>query len=276
MTRTFVATWALGFAALALAPAAHAKEPAASKADVAQCISASEAVQDARRQGKLLKARDAVAGCMDAKCPAMIRTDCDDYSRKVEAALPSVLLRVVDKAGADVPRATLTVDGTAVALDGRALDLDPGSHKVTASADGFEGETTEIVVQEGVKNRAVDLHLTAKGGSAAAVAIAPPTSKPSRSPSTGTWIGTGALGVTAVAALSIFAGMGLSGNGRYGELEDTCGGRCAKSDVDALRTRYLVADVSLVVGVVAAVAAGAVFVFGPRKADTTETHTASR
>ena len=280
MTKAVVATWGLGLGVMVLASSAQAREPASSKAEVAQCISASESVQDARRQGKLLKARDAVAGCMDVKCPAMIRTDCDDYSRKIETALPSVLLRVVDRAGADVPRAALTVDGTPVALDGRALDLDPGSHKISAAAEGFAGETTEVVVQEGVKNRTVELHLTAKSvvaaAGAAADALASPTRKPSRSPSTGTWIGTGALGVTAVAALSIFAGMGLSGNGRYGELEDTCGGRCVKADVDALRTRYLVADVSLVVGVVAAVAAGAVLVFGPRKADATETHTASR
>ncbi len=275
MTRTTPATWTLTvLALLVVAPGAHAKEPTPSKTEIAQCIAASESVQDALRQGKLLAARVAVAGCMSAQCPAMIRTDCDDYSRKVEAALPSVLIRVLDQDGADVPRATLTVDDVAVALDGRSLELDPGSHKVAAVAAGYEGAHTEIVAQEGMKNRAVDVRLTAK---VAAGVLAPPSAgHGANGPSTGTWIGTGALGITAVAAFSIFAGMGLSANGRYGELEDQCGGRCAKSDVDALRTRYLIADVALVVGVVSAVAAGAVLIFGPRKAQSASTHTATR
>lgn len=248
---------------LALPGAALAKEPPAAKHDVAQCIAASEQVQELRRQGKLQKARDAVAVCMDAKCPAMIRTDCDDFSRKIEAALPSVLLRVTSKSGGDVPSAALRIDGAAVALDGRALELDPGPHAVSASAEGFDDATTTIVVHEGVKNRAVDLQLAPKGAPAAAVSPLAPTV--SKGPAPGTWIGTGALGVTAVAALSIFAGMGLSANSRFDELEQQCGGRCQPAEVDKLRTRYLIADVSLVVGVVSAVAAGAVLVFGPRK-----------
>jgi len=264
--RTATSASILGlWVAFGLVPAlAQAKEPVGTKAEVGACIAASEQVQELRRQGKLQKARDAVAGCMNTKCPAMIRTDCDEFSRTLEAALPTLLLRVTSKAGGDVSSAKLTLDGVEVALDGRALDVDPGTHQVSASAEGFEPSTTRIVVQEGAKNRAVELQLVPKGA-ALASSSATPAAKSSRTPATGTWIATGALGVTAVAALSVFAGMGLSANGRFDELEAQCGGRCASSDVDKLRTRYLVADVSLVVGVVSAVAAGAVFLLGPRK-----------
>ena len=255
---------------LAFAPVvAHAKEPALARGELNQCIAAGEQVQELRRQGKLQKARDAVAGCMNPKCPAMIRTDCDDYSRKIEAALPSVIVRVTADGGNDVPSASVTVDGAPVALDGRPIELDPGTHAIASTARGYETATAEIVVQEGVKNRTVLLEL--KAIAAPVVVMAPPKELgKSKQPTTGTWVATGVLGATAVAGLAVFAGMGLSGNGRYDDLKEQCAGRCASADVDKLRTRYLVADVGLVVGVAAAVAAGAVLALGPRKARSAE------
>jgi hypothetical protein len=57
----------------------------------------------------------------------------------------------------------------------------------------------------------------------------------------------GAAGVVGVAVFATFALLGKSGQ-RH--LESTCSPRCDPADVDALRTKFLIADVALAAGVV--------------------------
>jgi hypothetical protein len=61
------------------------------------------------------------------------------------------------------------------------------------------------------------------------------------------------LGGVGVAALGSFAAFGILGKNQLATLHETCGAThtCAEADVDAARTKLIVADVSLGVSVVA-------------------------
>ena len=58
------------------------------------------------------------------------------------------------------------------------------------------------------------------------------------------------FGGAAVIGLGVFTGFAISGRARQDELE-RCAPNCAIEDVDVMRTRYFVADVGLVAGLVA-------------------------
>ena len=67
----------------------------------------------------------------------------------------------------------------------------------------------------------------------------------------------GGVGVAALAGFGYFA---WSGKSRRNELADTCSPSCPKNQVDGVRSKYLVADILLGVGVVA-LGTGAYFYF---------------
>jgi hypothetical protein len=94
----------------------------------------------------------------------------------------------------------------------------------------------QVVLREWDKGRRIVAELPAP----------PPTtsSKPTYSPSPAVYV----LGGLGVAGLVSFAYFGLSGRAIQNDLEQ-CAPHCLKADVDRMRSRYLVADVSLLVAV---------------------------
>lgn len=58
----------------------------------------------------------------------------------------------------------------------------------------------------------------------------------------------GGIGVVGIISFAIF---GLSGKGDVSDLEKTCKPNCKESDVDSARTKLIIADISLGIGVVA-------------------------
>jgi hypothetical protein len=92
------------------------------------------------------------------------------------------------------------------------------------------------------------------------VAILPPPREPATEPGlfpapTLSYV-FGGIGLTGLAS---FTGFAISGKSKENELEH-CAPNCARADVDDMRTRYLVGDISLAVGI-AALGAGAYFFF---------------
>jgi hypothetical protein len=144
--------WTLLVAILALIPEgrAFATEPS-----VAECLSASNASADLRRDHKLRRARKELLTCVSASCPAVVRDECNRRLDQVTGELPSVVFEVKDVAGHELSAVRVTVDGEVVAdhLDGSAIDLDPGEHSFTFEASGKPPSTEKIVVHEGDKNR---------------------------------------------------------------------------------------------------------------------------
>jgi len=200
------------------------------------CSQSYVSAQRLQRAGKLMDARAAMLTCADAACPAEIQTDCVQWLAEVRRKLPSVVFAVRDARGRDLSDVRVLVDGRAVAarLDGKAIDLDPGTHAVRFEPRGAPAHDVSVVVREGEQDRAIAFDLPP-----------PPTHRPVPA---GFWIGS----TIALASFGAFAGFGLWGLGDLDALA-YCKGKCAAGDVDAVNVKYAIADIALGVGVIAAV-----------------------
>lgn len=224
-----------------------ATAPVAAAIDKKACIASSEKAQQLRADGHLTAAREELLQCAREACPAVVRKDCARWLGEIEDALPSVVLAARDAGGHDVTSAKVWVDGKVFAekLDGKAQTLDPGTHVFRFEADGHPTVEETVLVREGEKNRTITVTFPAPpqpdkpADGAAAVA-------PKASPSPAAWV----LGGVGVVALGGFAYFGLSGRSRASDLRDTCAPACPSGDVDDVRNRLLLADVSLGVAVV--------------------------
>ncbi|HEX3596903.1 MAG TPA: hypothetical protein VHU80_17460 [Polyangiaceae bacterium] len=243
-----------------LAAAVVCATSAARAATPDECIASHAEGQRLRREGRLLAAHDQFSACLADTCPAIIRKDCSAFDDEVRAQTPSVVFALSDANGKDVRDASVTVDDavTSTALDGRDVALDPGSHRFTfTTASGRTTTVTSVVLREGEKLRRV-------------VASLPPDEAPATSSSylpvpTLAYV----FGGVGVAGLGSFTYFAISGKAKQDDLEHGCAPRCSQTQVDAMRTRYLIGDISLAVGVVA-LGVGTYFFFadpfGERKA----------
>jgi hypothetical protein len=251
MTRRILAAIAI---IASLAPAsAFADDP------VRACIAAVDRGQAARRKSALRDARAAFIECARDVCPAPIRADCTRWLEDVDARLPSVSIRVASETGEDIA-GTITVDGAPVTIEaGRSLSLDPGPHVIRAQATGYEPAEQHIVLLEGERARVVTMSPKALVRRVAPPPAPPPTPPPPVQAETKHTPGvlTLALAGVGVVGLAGFTGFGLSGRSQANDLKDGCGTThtCDPKDVDSAKSKYLVADVSLGVGVVALAAA---------------------
>lgn len=215
-----------------------------------QCLDAYETAQRARKKGHLREAQSELVRCAAPQCPAFITKECTRWASEVEAELPTVVFVANDGAGSDLSDVSVEVDGQAVAkrLDGAPVPLDPGAHRVKYA---WNGKTLElaIVLAAGERNRRVE-------GTFPAPARARGDARVSESQPAGGGIPVASLvlGGVALAGGASFAVFAILGKGK-----ESCAPHCARSDVDALRRDYLIADVSWAVGAAAAVAAGIVW-----------------
>jgi hypothetical protein len=162
---------------------------------------------------------------------------------EVVAATPTVVFGVRDAHGQDVLGAHVSVDGIAWphALDGKALEVDPGVHKFRFESAGAAVEQV-LVIREGEKSRAITATLDTgpvtpvAPVSPAAVSPLPPAPTSSLRPSPWTW----ALGGIGLVAVGIGAYLELSVNADANGLENTCGHSCSHAQVDPLVLRQQV------------------------------------
>jgi len=120
-----------------------------------QCVDANDAAQDLRQSGKLRQARERLALCASASCPAIVREDCAQRLGEVDAAMPTIVFEAKDAAGNALPAVAVTMDGQPFAekLDGKPLQLDPGEHRFVFNAQGLPSTEKTLVVREGDKAR---------------------------------------------------------------------------------------------------------------------------
>jgi hypothetical protein len=132
------------------APHAHAADPS-----VSDCLMAAEASLKLRAEHKLRLTRTQLLVCSSSSCPGEVRQECMRRMDDVNAASPTIVLAVKDRAGRDLSDVKVTADGQVVAdhLDGSALSIDPGPHEFTFSADGAPPLTETIILHEGEKDR---------------------------------------------------------------------------------------------------------------------------
>jgi hypothetical protein len=258
-------------ALMLLAPQARAAGDADEKA---QCISASDQGQQLRDDGAYLRAGEAFARCSRDSCPALVKHDCVAWLLDLQQRTPSVVFGASDPQGNDLVEVKVTIDGVPLLarLDGKPARIDPGAHQFRFEAAGFQPFETHVVIRAGEKNRILTAQFVAAtaptadaGASVEPAAPSAQVTEASASPSAvgvplATWIFSGAAVVT-FASEAYFGISALSQ--RNGDLgPGGCAPRCSTSEVSSIRTKFVIADVSLGAGLVSAGLA-AYFFFRP-------------
>ena len=246
-------------------------------ADAETCARSYEAAQNLRQESKPVAARRELLVCAQDACPAFVRRDCSQWLSDIEAEIPSVAIRVHGTDGCDRGDAEVTIDGKPAekAADGRALELEPGSHSIRASVGSASSEQV-VVVSPGERRRivvfdvgsraavcGVSATLTLPPAAAPAPVVIGPTPFPSadvspRKTPTLTWI-LGGIGA-GVGAVSL--GFGIAAWNEKGTL-DVCKSHCAQHDVDVMKRNFNVADVTMFTAI-ASLGAAAYFYFTRR------------
>ena len=236
------------------------------------CVDAYEQGQVAMRRGKLTAARAELQRCLSDACPGMLRSDCAIWLKEVDGRVPSVLLSATTmSAGArrSLTNVRVLVDGFVVKkqLDGSAVDVDPGGHTFRFEPEGGTPVELNVVVREGEKLQPVAVEVTLP---TAPSPVAEPVPLPVRTidhaprsgaadsapvPVPSTVYALAAVGAAAAGGFVAFAVMGNSG---HRDLEP-CKPACASSDVNIVRTKYIVADVMLGLSLVALGAAAYIY-----------------
>jgi hypothetical protein len=224
------------------------KAAEADTTNLASCARAAEEGQAARDTKAFRVAREKLLQCAAAECPTAIRSDCLGWLDTVERAMPSAVFFADAGAGRDVTDVRVYIDGvlTAERLDGRSVPVEPGEHRVRFVWQGSQVQERSVLFVEGEKNRKVEAHFSPPSASASSPSPSPPAPlAASGGMSPWFWIASG----VALVGAGGFTAFGLAGRADLRDL-DRCEPRCASDDVDAARTKYLLADISLGVGIV--------------------------
>lgn len=219
----------------------------------AACLAAHEDALTLRSQKKPHAAREKLVACARAECPTVVRKECAEQLALVDKDAPTVVLEARDESGTDTTAVKVTMDGQALAerLTGSAVDVEPGEHVFRFErADGKSIEQRVLVV-EGDKNRKVtaDFASLAPPPPGPGAPIGPPESRPIP---TLAYVA-GGVSLVAIGSFVFFA---LSGKGTEKDLASSCGPSCSDEQLSPVKRDYLVADISLVIGLAAAVTAG--------------------
>jgi hypothetical protein len=228
-----------------LAPASVAVAAPDKKA----CFKLADEGQDLRAAGKLREAREKFLACAKDPCPSVVRSDCTKWIGEVDAEMPSIVVKVT-RGGSDLTEARVSIDGaeTSTTLDGTSVAVDPGTHEIVVEPKGEAKLTQKVVVARGEKNRVVAFTVAVPEPAKKDQPPPPPPEAPASSgPPTWAFVAAG-VGVVGLAGFTVF---GLAGRAKVNDLESRgCEPRCPDSDVRDAKTKFLIGDISLAVGVV--------------------------
>jgi hypothetical protein len=230
----------------------------AGAADKAACAAAAEEGQRLLKAHKLVGAREQLLVCSSKDCPEIVVQDCTQWLGEVERGIASVVFRAVDAQGRPLDGVRVSENGVVVADPaGRApVEVDPGSHVFRFERRSYAPAEQHVELGEGLRNQEVAVTMRA-------AVLAPPPPPPRRA---GTGRGTGlfvvALSATglAVAGGALYAGFGLAGLSDEDALKKTCAPYCTPAQTSAADTKFTIANVSLVAGLVSLAVAGVFWV----------------
>jgi hypothetical protein len=234
----------------------------------AQCLQAYEDGQNLRRQGDLLSASQQLLACGGPACPVRMQRDCQRWWDEVQRSLPTVVFRVRGADNTSLSGASIAIDGAAAQpLDGRALQMNPGQHLVVFEHPGYAPLRTPVFITEGEKLEPHDVTLTALSevgrpqlSPGPRLAPVPVASVPMEPPPQGSRVTRSWTGPIAAGAVAALGGVGLAyfgASAKSGEQAlDRCTPDCSQGSVDAVKRDYLMANLSLGIGVAALVGAG--------------------
>jgi hypothetical protein len=150
--------------------------------DKAVCLDAASQGQTLRDAHRLVEARNQFLVCARQECPSVVRKDCTTWVEQAQSSLPTVVPLATDAAGGSLPGVKVSMDGKVLLdkADGRAVEVNPGTHTFTfETADGTKIDL-QVVVAEGQKNERVAA--TIGKPQKAAMALPPPPAFTSAAP----------------------------------------------------------------------------------------------
>jgi hypothetical protein len=268
---------------IALAPASARAEPTK-----AECIDADTDAQSLRRAGRFAESRERLRACMDPACPSIVSRDCASRLDELDGVQPNIVFEVEDPEGRDLPGVVITADGRSVppALEGTAIERDPGPHVFTFEAPGRVSVTQTFVLREGEKGRRERVVLMPRAELSAELApraepapttappvaptVAPPVAASGGWQRPAAWT-VGGIGLAAIASGVVAAILAVDANdasrSHCGPVIGAPPGQCDPEglhDHDEAVTRGAIADVMLITGGLAVAAGVALLVTAPR------------
>jgi hypothetical protein len=220
--------------------------------DRAACEAAHVQAQEDKSASRLIASRQQLYKCAAKTCPGLILQDCTEWLSEVQRNIPSMIPAAKTADGRELVAVKVSTGGRVLTerLDGKPIDLDPGSYTLRFELEGAAPMDVDFVAQAGVKNRIVEA--TFPGD----VSQAKPEND--SSPPVAFWVLAG-VGTVALISFGTFA---ILGQKEYSDLESECAPRCNPGDSDSVSTKFLIADISL--GVAIAAYAGAAYVYFAR------------
>lgn len=244
-----------GLATLAALSAISVAPPAA--AGKKECAASYVEAQKLKAQSSFKKAREQLLICAKDECLEAVRKDCVAWLDEVAASLPSIVIEAKGPDGKETFDVKVSIDGEVVAekLDVKAIEVDPGTHKLVLEYAGEPPVEQELIVRQGQKNKIIEVSFAKKSApKPAAAEPEPDTAEPDPKPSSGGKppVISYVLGGVGLVALGASAYFWLGASGEESDLESSkCEPNCDSSDVDSIEQKRLIGDIALGVGVAA-------------------------
>jgi hypothetical protein len=221
------------------------QHPASAEDERSACATAAESAQALRSEHRLQEARQELLVCAQARCPKLVQTDCVQWLSEIERVMPSVVIKASGPLNQELIAVEVWIDGVKVAdrLDGLARPVNPGIRQFRFEAQGMLPVAQQVVVREGEDRRLLAVQFTARPPEPGPVAPPPGHATP---------VVPFVLAGVGLAALGSFAYFGLTGVDERSDLASGCGANrtCRDDQVNPVRRKLLVADVSLGVSLV--------------------------
>ena len=244
-------------------------------ADPKACVTTHATGQREAKAGHLRLATQLFTKCgSDESCPAQLRAECAEFLQTVQQTVPTVIFSVLDEKNNDISSVKVfsTDELIADGLDGRAIQVDPGKHRLRFLLPWGAVLSSDVLIREGEKNRLIQVKLTEEGTTSRDVSpkesnqtgatsqtnqtnatsptAPPPAPAMRRGPPVAAWVAAG----TSVVGLGIGTTFALLGRAKKSDV-DACSPNCSSETRPAyndLKRDYLVADIGFAVGVVSA------------------------
>jgi hypothetical protein len=231
-------------------------------ADKLACVSQAEEGQRLRKERKLVAAHDRFLACSTADCPEVVTADCTRWLGEVERSLASVIVKAEDAHRQPLSDVRVFLDGSLLTDRSTSTPIlvDPGVHLVRYERDGSAPLEEHIELSEAERGRV--LYAQFPDDAASQTSPQPVGPRPAREPAPApadpvesspsepglppSWWVVGGVGAAGAASFAVF---GLWGQSDQTTLTHQCAPYCSQSQVAPVRTKFIVADVSLAVAI---------------------------
>lgn len=244
--------------------------PAPTAPSASECSDALAAAKVLRSVAQLVEAREETKICSNPACPVDTLDECVRSATELDSMIPSVAFDV-RLGGQQITDASVFADGRPIRRwkKGTALPLNPGEHVFHFDLPQHAPITQKVTLGAGERYRMIhaDFVTVSAPATPGVETPSPPPPTPPRVVQVHferpvptivyPLLGVGTLGVLA------FTGLGVVGQLEQRNLEKSCAPRCTDEDKSSMRKLYLMADLSLGIGVVALIGASVLYLGRP-------------